>query len=94
MSAFANIGPQDHLLTDLNDALDRAGLGHKIVAENQGGVLRLVAIDPAITGFTLGGTFDPTTNYVPRDLKTYSPDLWAKLGVGAITLEEIGRAHV
>ncbi|HEX7096317.1 MAG TPA: hypothetical protein VF183_10570, partial [Acidimicrobiales bacterium] len=50
---FANIGPQDHLLTDLNDALDRAGLGHKIAAENQGGVLRLVAIDPAIAGFTL-----------------------------------------
>lgn len=38
-------------------------------------------------GFTLGGNFDAANNYVPRDYKTYSPDLWGRLGVGSILLE-------
>jgi uncharacterized protein (TIGR04551 family) len=43
--------------------------------------------DDNLTNFTLGNTFDSTTNYVPRDLKTYTPDLWAKFGTGDILLE-------
>ncbi|HEY5927788.1 MAG TPA: TIGR04551 family protein [Kofleriaceae bacterium] len=43
--------------------------------------------DDDITGFELGGDFDSLTRYVPRDLKTYTPDLWAKLGIGPILLE-------
>lgn len=35
-----------------------------------------------LTGTMLGGTLDPFTQYVPRDLKMYTPDLWAKLGYG------------
>ncbi len=43
--------------------------------------------DDNLTDFTLGGTFDPTTKFVPRDFKSYSPDLWAKLGIGPVLLE-------
>ena len=40
-----------------------------------------------LNGFTLGGTFDSANHYYPRDLKTYTPDAWVKLGLGGITLE-------
>jgi len=40
-----------------------------------------------LTGFTLGGTFDPTSKFVPRNLKTYTPDLWGKFGYGPFTVE-------
>ncbi len=43
--------------------------------------------DYDLNGFTLGAQPDPFTRYVPRDLKTYTPDLWAKLGFGRWTLE-------
>jgi len=51
--------------------------------------------DYDLAGFTLGGTTDGTTvgdtngspHYVPRNLKTYSPDVWLKLGYGRVTLE-------
>jgi uncharacterized protein (TIGR04551 family) len=43
--------------------------------------------DDNLTGFTLGSTFDSATHYVPRDMKTYSPDLWAKFGTGDFLLE-------
>ena len=42
--------------------------------------------DQNLNGFTLGGSPDPLS-YVPRNLKTYSPDLWAKLGIGNVLLE-------
>lgn len=42
--------------------------------------------DYDLTGFTLGGAFDPT-KFVPRGLKTYTPDLWGKLAIGPSTLE-------
>jgi uncharacterized protein (TIGR04551 family) len=42
--------------------------------------------DYDLTGFTLGGAFDPT-KFVPRGLKTYTPDLWGKLAIGSSTLE-------
>lgn len=42
--------------------------------------------DYDLTGFTLGGAFDPT-KFVPRGMKTYTPDLWGKLAIGASTLE-------
>jgi uncharacterized protein (TIGR04551 family) len=45
------------------------------------------AWDNNLTNFVLGSTFDSTINYVPRHMKTYSPDLWAKLGYGGWTLE-------
>lgn len=42
--------------------------------------------DVDLTNFKLGGAFDPA-RYVPRSLKTYSPDVWAKLASGAFTVE-------
>ncbi|HEX7702241.1 MAG TPA: TIGR04551 family protein [Kofleriaceae bacterium] len=42
--------------------------------------------DYDLTGFTLGGAFDPA-KFVPRGLKTYTPDLWGKLAIGPSTLE-------
>lgn len=39
-----------------------------------------------LKNFTLGGTLDPAA-YQPRDLKTYSPDVWGKLGFRRLTLE-------
>jgi uncharacterized protein (TIGR04551 family) len=50
------------------------------------------------TGFTLGGTFDANNHYVPRDLKTYTPDLWGRLGFGSFLLEgevvaQLGSVH-
>ncbi len=43
--------------------------------------------DTNLTDFTLGGVFDSSTHYVPRDLKTYSPDVWGKLGYGKFVVE-------
>jgi uncharacterized protein (TIGR04551 family) len=48
--------------------------------------------DYDLKDFTLGGPTDPggvagSPHYVPRSLKTYSPDLWAKLGIGRFTIE-------
>jgi uncharacterized protein (TIGR04551 family) len=50
------------------------------------------AWDYNLADFTLGGATDPggiagSPHYVPRGLKTYSPDLWGKLGIGRITAE-------
>ncbi len=43
--------------------------------------------DSNLSEFTLGGPYDASLHYVQRDLKTYSPDLWARLGYGRWTLE-------
>jgi uncharacterized protein (TIGR04551 family) len=44
--------------------------------------------DNDLTDFTLGGSFDDSgLKYVPRGMKTYSPDVWAKLGIGSVLLE-------
>jgi uncharacterized protein (TIGR04551 family) len=43
--------------------------------------------DEDLTGFTLGGDLDAASKYVPRDLTTYTPDVWAKLGIGPVLLE-------
>jgi len=43
--------------------------------------------DLDLTGFDNGGVFDNVTRYVPREMKTYSPDLWAKLGIGSVLIE-------
>ncbi len=43
--------------------------------------------DNDLTGFELGSQLDADMRYVPRDLKTYTPDLWLKLGVGSLLLE-------
>jgi len=37
--------------------------------------------------YTIGGTFDPTTKFVPRNLKTYTPDIWAHWGYGPWDIE-------
>lgn len=42
--------------------------------------------DQDLNGYTLG-TMPSQTSYVPRNMKTYSPDLWAKLGIGNLLLE-------
>jgi uncharacterized protein (TIGR04551 family) len=43
--------------------------------------------DTNLTNFTLGSTLDAATAYVPRSLKTYTPDIWARLGTGPVLLE-------
>jgi len=43
--------------------------------------------DDDLTGFTPGVPFAPGTHYVPRNMKTYSPDVWLKLGYGPIVFE-------
>ena len=43
--------------------------------------------DTDLTGFTLGSTLDASTKYLPRDMKTYSPDLWGKLAYGPVLIE-------
>lgn len=43
--------------------------------------------DQDLREVTLGGTPDPALSYVPRNLKTYSPDVWVKLGVGDVLVE-------
>jgi uncharacterized protein (TIGR04551 family) len=40
-----------------------------------------------VTGFTIGGTFDPTTKFVPRNLKTYTPDVWGHWAYGPWDVE-------
>ncbi|MFN0040815.1 MAG: LamG-like jellyroll fold domain-containing protein, partial [Burkholderiales bacterium] len=50
---FAHVDRTDLLLTDINDALGRAGLGGKIVADQIDGKLRFLAIDPSVTAFAL-----------------------------------------
>ena len=52
--------------------------------------------DYDLKDFTLGGATDPgnpsdpavgSPHYVPRNLKTYTPDLWGKIGFGRFTIE-------
>ena len=49
--------------------------------------------DYDLRDFKIGGTTDPpntplaSQHYVPRNLKSYSPDLWGKLGIGRFTIE-------
>ena len=43
--------------------------------------------DNDLNGFQVGQNLDSSTRYVPRGQKTYTPDLWAKLGYGKWTLE-------
>jgi len=43
--------------------------------------------DLDLTGFEQGGAFDSLANFRARDLKTYSPSLWGKLGIGRFLLE-------
>ncbi len=45
------------------------------------------AFDLDLSGFNVGGTFDSSAGYKARDFKTYTPDLWAKLGIGKVLLE-------
>lgn len=50
--------------------------------------------DNDLTDFNLGGDFDAATRYVPRALKTYSPDVWLKFGYGKVLLEAEGVAQL
>lgn len=43
--------------------------------------------DTDLNGFTLGGTVDTVNRYLPRSMKTYTPDLWGKLGYGKWQVE-------
>lgn len=43
--------------------------------------------DNNLTDFTLGGTPDPIDGYVPRSMKTYTPDLWGKIAYGRWSFE-------
>lgn len=69
---------------DFKDAVDR---GETVLDYGAYFEYKTQSWDENLTGFTLGNTFDASTNYVPRDYKTYAPDLWAKLGVGDVLVE-------
>ncbi|CAN5896734.1 hypothetical protein BH11MYX3_BH11MYX3_13380 [soil metagenome] len=43
--------------------------------------------DNNLRDFKLGGSLDPIEGYVPRSMKTYTPDLWGKLGYGRWQVE-------
>jgi uncharacterized protein (TIGR04551 family) len=68
---------------EFKDAVDRGEL-----ALNYGVYFeyKTQAWESNVSSFTLGTTPDPTT-YQPRNLKTYSPDVWAKAGWGHMLLE-------
>jgi uncharacterized protein (TIGR04551 family) len=74
---------------EFKDSVDRGevGLNYGVYFE-----YKTQSWDYDLTGFKLGGATDPggtadSTHYVPRDLKTYAPDVWGKLGIGRFTLE-------
>jgi uncharacterized protein (TIGR04551 family) len=68
---------------DFRDAVDRgdAAFNYGVYFE-----YKTQDWDVDLTNFKLGGALDPA-RYVPRSLKTYSPDLWAKLAVGSFLIE-------
>ncbi len=43
--------------------------------------------DEDLTGFTEGGTFDSADHYIPRNLKSYTADLWGKVAFGGSLFE-------
>jgi uncharacterized protein (TIGR04551 family) len=74
---------------EFKDAIDRGEL-----AINYGVMFeyKTQSWDYNLQDFTLGGATDAggtavSPHYVPRGLKTYSPDLWGKLGFGRFTAE-------
>jgi uncharacterized protein (TIGR04551 family) len=74
---------------EFKDAVDRGEL-----ALNYGVYFeyRTQSWDYDLKGFTLGGATDAggsdgSPHYVPRNLKTYTPDLWAKVGFGRFVVE-------
>lgn len=48
---------------------------------------RRQSFEDDLRNFVLGGPFDAATRYVPRHLTMYSPDVWARLGIGKFLLE-------
>jgi uncharacterized protein (TIGR04551 family) len=55
--------------------------------------------DYDVTGLAVGGPTDAggtagSPHYVPRNLKTYSPDVWAKVGLGRFMLEAEAIAQI
>jgi len=74
---------------EFKDTVDRgeAALNYGVYFE-----YKTQAWDYDLKDFTLGGATDPggtvgSPHYVPRSLKTYSPDVWGKLGIGRFTIE-------
>ena len=86
---------------EFKDAIDRgeAAFNYGIYFE-----YKTQSWDYDTTNFTIGGATEPagttgSPGYLPRNLKTYSPDLWAKFGLGRFTVEaeavaQIGSADV
>jgi uncharacterized protein (TIGR04551 family) len=69
---------------DFKDAVDR---GESVLDYGVYFEYKTQSWDENLTNFNLGGVFDAANNYVPRDYKTYTPDLWAKFGTGDFLLE-------
>jgi uncharacterized protein (TIGR04551 family) len=69
---------------DFKDTVDRGDLAY-----NYGVYFEYLtqSWDTDLSGFTLGGTLDASTKYLPRDMKTYTPDLWGKVGYGPFLVE-------
>jgi len=69
---------------DFKDTVDRGdtALNYGVYLEYKG-----QKWDEDLTGFTEGGTFDSADHYIPRNLKSYTADLWGKIAFGGALFE-------
>jgi uncharacterized protein (TIGR04551 family) len=91
MSSWVGVISRMDSPQEFRDKLDRGGF-----AFNYGIYFeyRTQDWDLDLTGFKLGGAFDSANRYLPRGMKTYTPDAWFKLGYGKITLEGEALAQI
>jgi uncharacterized protein (TIGR04551 family) len=69
---------------EFSDRVDRGELAFNYGAYFE---YKTQSFDNDLRDFVLGGPLDAETRFVPRDLKTYSPDVWVKLGFGKFMFE-------
>jgi uncharacterized protein (TIGR04551 family) len=84
MNAWVGVISKMDSPQEFRDAIDRGdtALNYGVYFE-----YKTQSWDNDLRDFTIGGDLDSASRYVPRDLKLYTPDVWAKLGVGPILLE-------
>ncbi|HEY5951574.1 MAG TPA: TIGR04551 family protein [Kofleriaceae bacterium] len=84
MNAWVGVLSKMDSPQEFRDAVDRGdtALNYGVYFE-----YKTQSWDDDLNGFKLGSDLDTANRYVPRDLKTYTPDVWAKLGIGPVLLE-------
>jgi uncharacterized protein (TIGR04551 family) len=84
MNAWVGVISKMDSPQEFRDAVDRgdAALNYGVYFE-----YKTQSWDNDLREFELGGDLDAASRFVPRDLKTYTPDVWVKLGVGPVLLE-------